>query len=112
MAPFGVEVVYPPYDELKRDVVKIIDRLYKNHTVGAKDAIEQVVRAAVPEADFESLAICLGCTELPLAFPSSSCSSSFLSAGVRYLNASVIHAAYAFQACVDQSASNAKHSDR
>nr|WP_246392883.1 aspartate/glutamate racemase family protein [Halomonas organivorans] len=101
MAPFGVDAVAPSRQALKDDVAGIIGKLYRNEVEGAAEAIERVVRAAVPEQELAGLAVCLGCTELPLAFPEHNGEPDFLANGIRYLNSSVMHATAAFQACVD-----------
>lgn len=105
MKPFNVSALYPPNEALKFTVVETIGRLYQHKTSGAGEGIAQVVRASIAEVDLEKYAVCLGCTELPLAFPESSGEASFTVNGITYLNTSVIHASYAFQACLDSGAS-------
>lgn len=110
--PFNVEALYPANEQLKSMVVETIGRLYQNEISGASEVIEQVVRVSIPESDMEKSAVCLGCTELPLAFPEYTGEASFRVNGIMYINTSVIHTSYAFRECVDKVANNAKHGDR
>lgn len=97
MGPFNVSVLFPPNERLKSMVVETIGRLYQNEDDGAHEAIEQIVRASIPEQELKTCAVCLGCTELPLAFLDHTDQASFTINGITYLNATVIHASYAFQ---------------
>lgn len=99
LAPFGVEAQNPPSDEQKSKVVGTIGRLYQNQADGAAKAIDEIVRTSISEGALENTAVCLGCTELPLAFPECSGEASFEVNGIRYLNSAAVHASYVFHAC-------------
>ena len=97
---FGVEAQYPPNDGVKQQLVTIIDALYQNKTQGAASAIEDIVSLCISPEQRHNTAICLACTELPLAFENSANEAQFDVGELRYLNSTVIHAAAAFQACI------------
>jgi aspartate racemase len=100
MEKFGVNVFHPPTGKLKTGVIDVIEKLYQNKTDGAALTIDELVRSCVPVEELDNTAVCLGCTELPLAFKGLKDNSSFKYRGVNYLNSSVVHALSAFQACV------------
>ena len=99
LAPFGVDVQHPHDEKQKSVVVDIIGRLYQNKREGAGESIDQAVRASISASDLENSAVCLGCTELPLAFPDFPGEASFRVNGITYINSAVVHASYAFRAC-------------
>ena len=102
MNDYGVRAFYPQTEELKAEVLEIIERLYQNKTEGASEAIAKLVIACIPneEPGINKTAVCLGCTELSVAFDELKGESSFDHKGVFYLNASIAHAELAFEACV------------
>lgn len=101
MDPFDVSAIYPQDDVLKNKVVSIINDLYQNNTTGAGARIDQIVRQCVPEHEIHDVAVCLACTELPLAFQDFSGESHFETMGIKYINSTVVHAQSIFASCVD-----------
>lgn len=101
LSPFGISVSFPEEDSQKSQVVDIISNLYQNKTRGAAPLIDQLVRQSVPENELSNTVVCLGCTELPLAFQDFPGKSSFEVQGVTYLNTTVVHAKSIFAACVE-----------
>ncbi|MCB1701756.1 MAG: aspartate/glutamate racemase family protein [Halioglobus sp.] len=99
LGPFGVNVSYPETAGMKEKIVQIIERLYQNQTDGAASDIDKIVKSCISEKELSSTTVCLGCTELPLAFEGSSNLSGFEHDAVRYLNSSVVHALSVFEAC-------------
>lgn len=97
---YGVNAIYPSTGVLKEQVIDVIEALYQYKTQGTALAIDRIVRACVSDDDLKNTVVCLGCTDLTLAFEASLDKSSFDYNGVRYLNASVLHAASVFKACV------------
>ena len=71
---------------------------------GASEAITKLVFSCVPEEELilNNTAVCLGCTELPVAFHDLKGESSFFLEGISYLNASIVHSELAIEACVTQ----------
>ena len=101
MNQFGVSASYPEKDSQKNQVVDIIGKLYQNKTDGAATLIDQLIRQCVPENTLRNTVVCLGCTELSLAFQGYSDKSSFEVDGVNYLNSTVVHAKSLFAACTE-----------
>lgn len=100
MRQFDIKAFTPPLAEQKDDVVAIIGDLYQNKTSGAGVSIDEVIRQCIPENELTHTAVCLGCTELPLAFDKFKAESSFNINGVHYINSTVVHAKSIFKACV------------
>jgi aspartate racemase len=100
LKPFGVSAIYPKTDDIKEDVVQVIERLYKNQTNGAASDIDKIVKSCISDNDLSNTAVCLGCTELPLAFEGVNNLSGFEHNAVKYLNSSAVHALSVFEACV------------
>ncbi len=100
MESFGISAFYPKTERLKTDVVNVIERLYQNKTKGTAVEIEAIVRSCVSSTEIENTAVCLGCTELPLAFEGLNKKQSFDFGGISYINSSVVHALSAFEACI------------
>ena len=100
MAKSDINAFYPETDDLKQKVVTVIDALYQNQIEGTASALDQIVRTCIEDGPQEEIAVCLGCTELPLAFGSQVRVARIQNRGIDYLNSSVIHAAAVFKACV------------
>lgn len=100
LKPFGVSVIHPETDVMKNNVVKIIERLYQNQTIGAAADIDKIVQSCISVSDLNNTVVCLGCTELPLAFNGLKNLPDFEHNAVRYLNSSVLHALSVFEECV------------
>lgn len=101
MIRYSVSATYPADDSQKTKVVDIIGNLYQNVTDGAATLINEVVRQCVPENELRNTAVCLGCTELPLAFQDFIGEPSFEVDGVNYINSTVVHAKSIFAACTE-----------
>lgn len=97
--PFGVRVIHPETDGMKNSVVQVIERLYQNQTDGAAADIDKIVQSCISGNDWSNTAVCLGCTELPLAFNGCNNLSSFEHNAVKYLNSPVVHALSVFEEC-------------
>ena len=97
---FGVKAFYPLTDELKENVLSVIEQLYQNNTDGASLIIDEIVRSCISNDQLKSTAVCLGCTELPLAFEDFKVKPGFEFNGVNYLNSTVVLVLSAFRACV------------
>ena len=96
----GIDAFYPKANDLKTKVVKIIERLYANNIAGSDDEIEYVVNECGISADSRNVAVCLGCTELPLAFGKFKSNSVFICNGINYINTIAVHVEMAFLECI------------
>lgn len=97
LARFGVRGFAPASAEERAKVLGIIAELYAERAVNAAARIREVVDRVMPAAGGER-AVCLGCTELPLAFPAIEREPSLAVGDVRYFNSTIIHAREAFAA--------------
>jgi len=77
----------------RREVVALIAAIHRGHLSGAKDRISMIVRHL---AGNRHMAVCLACTELPLAFPEQKGHETFEHGGVLYINTTAMHAKAAF----------------
>ena len=97
---FGVNALHPQTEQLQHQVINVIERLYQNRTDGTASDIENLVRSCIPSDELDQTAVCLGCTELSLAFKGFCNSPTFEYQGISYINSSVVHSLSAFQRCV------------
>jgi len=94
-ARHGVDARGPDDENLRQASVALLTDLQRGKTVGATERMKRLAKDAT--AQFPGLpAICLACTELPLAFPERSDLATFEEDGVLYINANVIHINAAF----------------
>lgn len=100
VANYDINAFYPESEELKNEVTNIISNLYQNKTESAAININKLVSSCVNEKKMNNTAVCLACTELPIAFGDYSREASFNYEGVTYYNSSIIHADSAFAACI------------
>lgn len=97
-----ISAFYPESAELKNKLIDIISNLYQNKAGSASKDIDELVRTCIDEKDLKHTAVCLACTELPIAFGSYSRQPSFQHEGITYLNSSIIHADSVFTACIQE----------
>lgn len=102
LARHGVTGYAPGSAEIRAKVIALISELYEERNEDAAARIQAVVDASFPNAGALG-AVCLACTELPLAFPQMENESEFVRGGVRYLNPTMIHARAAFSALLEPS---------
>jgi aspartate racemase len=96
LARFGIRARVPPAPE-RAEVVALISELQADRAADAAARIRAVVDASFP-ADSRYRAVCLACTELPLAFPALERDSATVLDGVTYLSSTMIHVRAAFAA--------------
>lgn len=100
VSKYDLNVFYPSSENSHDRVVGIIDELYHNITDGSLESIDAIVRENLTSANQDNFAVCLGCTELPIAFGTLSVQSDFHVGGITYLNSTVIHSQHVFEACL------------
>ena len=89
--PYGIEAASPANVETRAAVVEIIKELHLRRIAGAGKRIHALANDAFGGRFPDATAVCLACTELPLAFPSASAEASFEQEGIRYLNTTAAH---------------------
>ncbi|WP_092527499.1 aspartate/glutamate racemase family protein [Onishia taeanensis] len=97
---YGIKASYPEPQALRDRVGSVIESLYLNQTQGASAAIVDIVQECIPAENLANVAVCLGCTELPMAFGAQADNPMFKQSGISFLNSTVIHAQSAFDACL------------
>lgn len=102
LARHGVTAFAPGSTEVRAKVITLISELYEERNEDAAARIEAIVDASYPNAG-ALRAVCLACTELPLAFPQMENQPEFVLGDIRYLNTTIIHAKAAFSALLEPS---------
>ncbi len=95
-----VKAFYPESEELKNQLIEIINNLYQNNVNSASRDIENLIRNFLSDTDLKQTAVCLACTELPIAFGDLGRQPQFMYNGISYLNSSFIHADAVFAECI------------
>jgi len=90
----GIEAAGPGSDGARAAIVDLIARLQLGEAADAADLLGRTARAALAGAGG---AVCLACTELPLAFPEAQTLPVFEVEGVVYVNTTAVHVAAAFE---------------
>jgi aspartate racemase len=97
LARVGVKAFAPKSPDERAKVVALIAELQALRDDQAASRLRGVVDASFAP-DGRVRAVCLACTELPLAFPAIETESSLVVDDVQYLNTTMIHAKAAFAA--------------
>ena len=87
----GIHASAPADDSHRQAVLALISTLQRGHGEGAARSIAALVREATGCRFTATPAVCLACTELPLAFPAHHDRASFECDGIAYVNPSVVH---------------------
>jgi aspartate racemase len=90
-AQHGIHVAGPKAESLRQATLTLIEDLQHGRTKGAASRVRRVARPGFAEHFTGSPVVCLGCTELPLAFPARRTHPSFQLAGVTYINTTAAH---------------------
>ncbi len=88
---YGIEAASPAEMTIRAAVVKIIEELQHGRTAGAAKRIHALAVDALGKEVPDGTAVCLACTELPLAFPFATGKESFGHDNVKYLNTAAAH---------------------
>lgn len=93
----GILGILPETGQDQNKVISLIDELQAAKDNKAAEQIQSLSEKYLPVNSEESSAVCLSCTELPLAFPEYLSSPTFEVDGLSYLNTTIIHAKAAFE---------------
>jgi aspartate racemase len=88
---YGIEAASPTDANVRTTVVNIIADIHREHIEGTAARIHAIGEAHFGRQVPDEAAVCLACTELPLAFPSSKESPGFIEDGMRYINTAAAH---------------------
>lgn len=100
LAKYGIHGTVPATDQDQALVIKLIDQLQAGESLGAAEQVQRIAERSLSINSGKRQAVCLSCTELPLAFPGLGDASTFEIDGVLYLNTTFIHAKAAFEYAV------------
>lgn len=93
----GIEAFAPPDPRTQKKVVDLISELTRGGCANGEPRMDGLVRESYASRNDQRMAVCLACTELPLAFADRSHLAVFEEGGVLYLNTTIIHARAAFR---------------
>lgn len=100
----GIHGAVPQVEQDQAMVVKLINALQIGENHGAADQIRRLAEKFLSLNLGKRQAVCLSCTELPLAFPEMADAPTFEIDGVLYLNTTFIHAKAAFNYAISSDA--------
>jgi aspartate racemase len=100
-AKYGIEAAGPRSDADREIVRDMILDLQQGRMEGAADRLSTLVWTAYEEMFRGLPAVCLACTELPLAFPMHKSKASFEFFGALYVNTTAAHIDAIFDAAKD-----------
>jgi aspartate racemase len=89
----GIEAAGPTDETARAAVLDLITALQHGHAEGAAERLTAIARTAFTGQFRGSPAVCLACTELPLAFPEHRAQASFVQNGITWINSSAAHIA-------------------
>ena len=99
----SIEAASPENPSDRTEVLSIISDLQRGNVGGMDSRINELVRS-VSNCQFDGLpTVCLGCTELPMAFAASQGQSSFEDHGVQYVNTAAVHLEVALKMAYENS---------
>jgi len=102
-AKYGIEASGPLDESLRAMTAELITDLQLGKSERADQRLATVARRSLDEKQFgDQPAVCLACTELPLAFARMKQVASFDYDGIVFINASAVHINAAFDFAVDQ----------
>lgn len=90
-AQHGIRIAGPRSESLRRATLALIEDLQRGRLKGAAARVNRLARPGFAEHFTGTPVVCLGCTELPLAFPTRRTHPSFQHAGVTYVNTTAAH---------------------
>lgn len=87
----GIEASAPVDSNDREAVLSLIFKLQRGDSKCAAQSIDALVHKVSLRQFADPPAVCLACTELPLAFPAQHDCAAFDCDGIRYVNSSVVH---------------------
>jgi aspartate racemase len=100
LAKFGIHGTVPSADQDRVQIIKLIDELQAGENHGVAERLQRIAERSLSVNSDKKQAVCLSCTELPLAFPGLGDAPTFEINGILYLNTTYIHAKAAFEYAV------------
>lgn len=107
----SIHAFVPPDENERTKVADLISELFKGRSENGRSRIDQIVRTSYEDTAIKKQVVCLGCTELPLAFEGKEHLETFEENGVVYLNTAIIHANAAFRYAVEDENAKEQQTD-
>jgi aspartate racemase len=100
---YGIEASGPPNEALRAMTAELITDLQLGKSESADQRLATVARLSLGDKQFaDQPAVCLACTELPLAFARMKQLATFEYDGILFINTTAVHIDAAFNFAVDQ----------
>jgi len=97
----GVQAIAPTDGGVRQKIIELITDLQQGREEGAASRLSQLAKQELQNCfEGQSAAVCLACTELPLAFRSAEAKTSFEHDGVVYINTTLAHIEAAFDRAI------------
>lgn len=88
---YGIQAASPIDAKMRTAMIEIISDLHAERMEGAGERIRAVVQECFGGRISSEIAVCLACTELPLAFSFAKEQASFEHEDIRYINSTAAH---------------------
>ena len=96
----GIEAAGPEDEATRSMTIQLIGDLQRGKREAAAERLASIAKLATEQLG-ERPMVCLACTELPLAFPSTKTRPTFEADGMAYINTAAVHAGAAFDFAVE-----------
>jgi aspartate racemase len=101
-AKYGVEAAGPDDEAARAMTVELITELQLGRLEGAAERLGRIAKISFEQQFSAQPAVCLACTELPLAFPAHKLLATFEYDGVLYVNSTAAHIDAAFDFAINE----------
>jgi aspartate racemase len=88
---YGIAAFGPKDDAQREMIVSLIADLQLGKSVGSAERLVKIARSSIAHAFDSKGAVCLACTELPLAFERHKTQTTFECDGIRFINSTMVH---------------------
>lgn len=99
-AAHGIHAAAPCQESARAAIAALIDQLEAGAGEAVSARLKEIAGRAIDAQFGGDAAVCLACTELPLAFPGSRTRATFDCEGIRYINTTAAHIDMAFECAV------------
>ncbi len=88
---YGIAAFGPQEDAQREMTMSLIVDLQLGKTVGSAQKLIKIARSSIEHAFDSKTAVCLACTELPLAFEQHKLQATFEYDSIRFINSTIVH---------------------
>jgi aspartate racemase len=87
----GLAAFSPKDDTLREITASVIADLQQGKTYGSAQRLIEIARSSIEHTHDSKVAVCLACTELPLAFGQHGLHATFEYGGILFINTTIVH---------------------